>query len=86
MLAMSGRGSILSTPDSNGISMLETLLFIAAAIPLVATTKTTNEVGRRRSIIGKIPLLCSVGGFVFNCLFMRQLYTRMESALFIVAS
>ena len=90
MLAMPGRGSILSTPDSNGISMLETLLFIAAAIPLVlqvvANTKRTNEVSRRRSIIGKVPLLWSVGGLVFNCLFMRQLYTRIESALFNAAS
>ena len=54
MIAMLGRGSILSTPDS----MLEMLLFIAAAwaMPLVAKTKRINEV-RRCPIVAEVTLL-----------------------------
>ena len=52
MLAILGRGPLLFTPDSDGISMLETPLFIAAALamPLVAKMKSINKVSRRRPI------------------------------------
>ena len=55
MIAMLGRGSILSTPDS----MLEMLLFIAAAwaMPLVAKTKRIDEVSRRCPIVAEVPFL-----------------------------
>ena len=78
-----------SSPDSYGVSVLETLLFIAAAsaIPFVAKTKISNEMSRRRPIIDQVSILwCLLGGLVFNYLFMRQLYTRIESALFNIAS
>ena len=50
-----------SSPDSYGVSVLETLLFIAAAsaIPLVAKIKRINEVSRRRPIINKVRFLFS---------------------------
>ena len=55
MIAKLGRGSILSTPDS----MLEMLLFVAAAwaMPLVAKTKRINEVSRRCPIVAEFTLL-----------------------------
>ena len=66
MIAMLGRGSILSTPDS----MLEMLLFIATAwaMPLVAKTKRIDEVSRRCPIVAEVPFLWLLWRLLLNCL------------------
>ena len=50
MLAILGRDPLLFSPDSDGISMLEAPLFIAAALAMPLVAKSINKVSRKRSI------------------------------------
>jgi len=61
-------GSTNSSPDSNGISMLEVLLFIAEAseMPLAAKTKRINEESRRCPIVEEVSLLLLVERLLLN--------------------
>ena len=83
-MVMLDRGSMVSMLDS----MLEALLFIAAAsaIPLKAKAKRVNEVSRRFPIIGKVGVLRSEARrLVLKLPLWGRLYTRIASAFLLVA-